>query len=474
MPDFDFRKMLERVRAQARPELSLDALLTLAPSAPTCRSEKSQVFPYARKVLFQESTGEVMLATWAPDAACAVHDHGGAGGAVIVLAGQIEETPYTWGDMRDGQRGLVAGAPRLHRTGAQVLVPRSGAHAMRAVGDAVTLHLYAPAPGALRVHDLENRQSLVLAEGHGAWLPEHTTDALKVEAWSDVAARRARKVIAVFYTTHYRSGRADFARAADTLQRALQVKHPAAEVCLHPARFKREFTGALEAYADDARALMELHFIGHSGMYGIMFGSNTWPEQLSPHEWRSLRIPFASDGHAVFHACRTGRWFASFFARTFGVRASGHHGYTTVSRSPSRYLFDHPLRGAKREVHVISCVGRKSHGTMGMIRKHLGSAKAQALQTFEPTPADEAPSYDSVAPLYDEAFEDIRVRGPEFAFVTRALQEMGSAPLRVLDVGCGNGALLAALGSRVSEGVGVDVSAGMLAQARERDRKSVV
>ncbi len=462
MGTLDFQHLLASVRAGAALHIVPEAQDTLcnriySPNSP---------HPYARDVLFQSPTGEVMLAAWTSDATCAVHDHGGAGGMVMVLAGQIEETPHHW----DAAQGLVAGASVTHAAGTCVRIPRSGAHAMRAVGNAVTLHLYTPAPGSLRVHDTGGAKTYVLRGEHGAWLPTREEDVLRTELWRDTAARRARPVVAIFYTTHYRSGSADFARVAATMAADLQARQPHAEVVVHAVHYKREFTAACEAYADDARALAELHFIGHSGMYGVMFGSTAWPEQLSPHEWRSLRIPFTPGGIAVFHACRTGRWFAPFFARTFGVQASGHHGYTTVSRSPVRYQFDSPLRGHQRAVHVISCVGRKSHGTVGMIRKHLGRAPADALRTFAPTPADAAPSYDGVAPLYDAAFEDIRVRGPEFAYVQRALECMKPGPLRVLDVGCGNGALLAALGARLGEGVGVDVSQGMLSQAHARQQ----
>ena len=38
----------------------------------------------------------------------------------------------------------------------------------------------------------------------------------------------------------------------------------------------------------------------------------------------------------------------------------------------------------------------------------------------------------------------------------------------VLDIGCGNGALLLQLGGRVARGVGVDASAGMIERARRR------
>ena len=48
---------------------------------------------------------------------------------------------------------------------------------------------------------------------------------------------------------------------------------------------------------------------------------------------------------------------------------------------------------------------------------------------------------------------------------------MDALGLRVLDVGCGNGALLAKLAPRLETGVGVDVSAEMLRFAEPRARR---
>lgn len=459
----DFRRMVDRARARARPELDDGELAALIASAPLPPAD----LPYARQVLHSDEVGEVMLARWKRDAACAAHDHGGAGGVVLVLAGSVVETPHLW----QARRGLVAGAEKTHGPGSMLVVPRTHVHSMRSVGEAVTLHVYGPGPTRMRVHDLAARRSHVLDDGHGAWLPESPADSLAVEAFDDVAARRATPVILVAHTTHYREGSEDFARAASTLVERLRAEHPDAEVRLLPVRYKREFVAALEELADDARNLSQLHFVGHSGMYGIMFGSTEWPEQLSPHEWRALRIPFTDDGRAFFHACRTGRWFAAFFARTFGVPASGHHGYTTVSLSEERFVWKAPFVSKDRPLHVIACVGRKSHGLPGALRKHLGLARAEPMRAFEPVPADEAPSYDGVARLYDEAFEDLRVRAPEVAFVERALADVGAGRgLRVLDLGCGNGALLSTLGKRVADGVGVDVSQAMIERALARHR----
>ncbi len=81
------------------------------------------------------------------------------------------------------------------------------------------------------------------------------------------------------------------------------------------------------------------------------------------------------------------------------------------------------------------------------------------------------PAYDAVAELYDRAFSDIRVRRVEWRWLTRQLAAAPPFP-RVLDIGCGTGALLRALSPRIRAGVGVDVSSAMIAQAKARAREA--
>jgi len=232
---------------------------------------------------------------------------------------------------------------------------------------------------------------------------------------------------------------------------------------------KGDFVAALARVAGEGKQLRELHFIGHSGMYGIMFGSTSWPEQFSPHEWRQMRIPFATGAHAYFHACRTGRWFAPFFARTFGVHAHGHHGYTTVSTAADRFAWEPWRLGGGGPLYLIACPGKKSHGWGGTLAKYLG-APAQPMEEFAPAQVAGESSYDAIAPLYDRAFADIRVRRDEWRWLNDRLDRAAfphSGP-RVLDIGCGTGALLRALEPRITAGVGVDTSARMIAQAAAR------
>lgn len=265
-------------------------------------------------------------------------------------------------------------------------------------------------------------------------------------------------MIIVAYTTGYRAGGPLLERAAHTLARA---KHTVGHrVVVQATETKRAFVDLIQS---TSAPIEELHFVGHSGMYGPMFGTTSLPEQLSPHEWRSLvsEVSFGTDGAAYFHACRTGRWFAAFFARTFGVPTWGHHLYTTVSLQPDRYVRIPRRIDANTDVFVVGQPGRKSHGVWGTLGKHLGILGPEPMQCHEPTPHEGA-DYDSVARLYDETFQDIRVRRPEW----RWLSERLAHGEHVLDLGCGTGALLRALGDHGVTGVGADVSGAMLDRAR--------
>lgn len=91
------------------------------------------------------------------------------------------------------------------------------------------------------------------------------------------------------------------------------------------------------------------------------------------------------------------------------------------------------------------------------------------MATDDATPI--AAAYDPVAELYDRAFADIRMRRDEWRWLERRFSALRKlAPPRVLDIGCGNGALLSALQARIASGVGVDVSPRFIAIAAARTR----
>lgn len=255
-------------------------------------------------------------------------------------------------------------------------------------------------------------------------------------------------------------------RIAETLA---SDKATGPEIICQPVERKQDFKDAMAKISARSKSIVELHFVGHSGMYGPMFGSTSWPEQLSPHEWRCLNIPFAGDAKAYFHCCRSARWFAPFFARTFGIRSYGYHWYTTFSTSPDKFRVPTPLTPVNAPIYMFGCPGKKSHGLLGTARKYTGLTQPESfVESLPPTESVDA-TYDSVADLYDQAYTDIRVRKDEWAWLSKRIsaRPMG----RVLDIGCGNGALLNALAPSIKTGHGVDLSPEMLKRATTNNRE---
>ena len=423
--------------------------------------------PYSRTILRVDDEVEIMLARWRPGQRCAPHDHGGAGGFVIVLQGRFEERRFDW----DGPRLSVISSTE-HHTGAVTSITSDVIHDMAGLDDGLTLHFYSPPAASMRVFDLDRSEMLKLVGNYGAWIPREPHPRVPFARVSPETV--AAPVIWVAHTTHYRGGSAEFAVAAATMARELAATHPDAEVIVSGLQRKADFTAQLTRMSEAGRVIDELHLISHSGMYGPMFGSTDWPEQFSPYEWRSMAIPFTATGRAYFHACRTARWFAPFFANVFGVPAFGNRNYTTVSTRKDRFSWAGRRPVSRPDLYLIDAPGRKSHGPLGAARKYLGAA-AQPPVLSMPDPTGAVGSYDPVAELYDRAYADIRVRGTEWRWVSEraahARAELGRG-LRVLEIGCGTGALLRALDDDgvLDFGIGVDISSGMLAQARNRGR----
>lgn len=273
------------------------------------------------------------------------------------------------------------------------------------------------------------------------------------------------KVSLIIYTTKYRLGGHQFPVVAETL--AAEMRASGDDVVTRAVESKRDVLQAIAEIRDDGKKIKEFIFVGHSGMYGPMFGTVAMPEQFSPYEWEQMDIPFAEDGVAKFYCCRSARWFAPFFARTFNVPAYGFFWYTTFSKSKEKYISvgdstDSPM-------YTIGCKGRKSHGLGAAAKKRLGFMPAEEMKRFEPRPPDGDTSYDHVAELYDAAFVDIRVRRDEWKWLNEHLP-MGK--FDQLDIGCGNGALLYALSNRINSGVGVDESGGILERARIKNAEN--
>jgi len=270
-----------------------------------------------------------------------------------------------------------------------------------------------------------------------------------------------KPVVWVGYTTRYREGGPRFRQAARTLAAELRERSPGAEVRLARVESKREFLEEMAALPP--ASLAQLHLVAHGGMYGPMFGSRQWPEQFSRHEWSAAKLPFADGAQAFFHTCRSARWFAPYFAETFGVEAHGYHWYTTFSRHKHRFAWVPPTHPAESPLYVFGCKGRKSHGWLGTAGKYAGVALPEVMRSYRPE-ARRASGYDAVAELYDTAFQDIRVRADEWRWLKTQLES--SAPLSIVDLGCGNGALLCQLAPELSSGIGLDASSEMVVRAR--------
>jgi len=447
-------ELLARV-AQARP--ALDAI-----AQPPKPGE-----PYSRLILRADDEVEIMVARWRPGHRCAPHDHGGAGGFVIAVEGTFQERRFRW----DGAR-LVVAETTTRPEGEAIGISPDDIHDMGAEAGGLSLHFYSPPAPGMRLFDMERAEVLELVGNYGAWIPEGDHPRIP---FADVAPKtQTAPLIWVAHTTHYRGGSGEFAVAAATMARELAAAHPDAEVVISGLHHKADFLAEMARFTGSGRALSQLHLISHAGMYGPMFGSTDWPEQFSPHEWRTMAIPFAPNGRAHFHACRTARWFAPFFADVFGVPASGNHNYTTVSARKDHFAWAGPNPTARQDLYLIAAPGKKSHGWAGSIRKYLGTAAEAPLQSL-PAATKPERSYDRVAELYDRAYADIRVRDAEWKWVAdrvaNARAELGR-PLRVLEIGCGNGALLRAIddGGDIDFGIGLDSSAGMLDRARTRNQ----
>lgn len=136
--------------------------------------------PYARRVLFRGAESEVMLARWRAGRACAPHDHGGATGRVVILAGRFEEQTFCErAGMLEVTRRRVLGPGQVAHVDSSLI------HAMRALNGGLTLHFYWPAIGSMRVFDLAKRETLRVSAECGAWVPRNLAQILAKTPWDE-------------------------------------------------------------------------------------------------------------------------------------------------------------------------------------------------------------------------------------------------------------------------------------------------
>lgn len=102
---------------------------------------------------------------------------------------------------------------------------------------------------------------------------------------------------------------------------------------------------------------------------------------------------------------------------------------------------------------------------MASLVKYLGLVKLYELVEFVPNENPDR-SYDQVSEFYEETFEDLSVRQDEWNWLTSKI-DFSIRP-KILDIGCGNAALLRQLASRLGPSSGVDASEGMLKIASQK------
>jgi ubiquinone/menaquinone biosynthesis C-methylase UbiE len=266
-------------------------------------------------------------------------------------------------------------------------------------------------------------------------------------------------MILIVHTTHYRTGSAEFARIAATMQDEIRRRFSGEVRCIGIFG-KKELADIFRSLAESGMQLDEFHFIGHAGMYGPMYGTMDYPEQYSPYEWKTMTIPFAPGAKAYFHCCRSARWFAPFFARQFGVETFGYHWYTAFSADKRTFR---RIRPSTENVYAAGCIGKKSHGWKGSLKKYSGSCALEELKKFNPVGEKPDTTYDRVAELYDAAFRDIKVRRDEWKWLSKHLGDLSGKT--VIDIGCGNGALMKELLPKAGKCIGLDISPAIVRRA---------
>jgi hypothetical protein len=186
-------------------------------------------------------------------------------------------------------------------------------------------------------------------------------------------------MILIVYTTIYRKGSDKFERVAETMLRELK-SNSEKEIRCEGIVSKKDLNAIFSGITNEGKKIDEYHFIGHSGMYGPMYGSVEYPEQYSPYELKNLQIPFSENAKAYFHCCRSARWFAPFFARVFNVETFGYYYYTSFTSDKTKFK---RVNENSENVYAMGCIGRKSHGIPGSLKKYSGMQVLEKMKSFK-------------------------------------------------------------------------------------------
>jgi predicted metal-dependent enzyme (double-stranded beta helix superfamily) len=135
--------------------------------------------PYQRHVFFRSDEFEVLLATWAPGATCAPHDHGPSTGLVWLVAGTFIETQFGF------QNSLTQKESCAHPLDGPVLsVDPKDIHQMHTPTGGMSLHFYSPPVDHMRVFDPVTEKTFVVSENCGAWVPADKSLIVEEHSWN--------------------------------------------------------------------------------------------------------------------------------------------------------------------------------------------------------------------------------------------------------------------------------------------------
>ena len=162
---YDWRALLQACHAGALAS-HLERQPLPEPALGRAASAPSSGEPYGRTPVWRDELGEVLLVKWREDAFCAPHDHGEASGFVRLLGGRFVERLWRW---RAGE--LVVAGETQHEAPALLRVGARGIHDMKAVGGGLGIHFYLPAITGMKVFDRARRETLVVRDDCGAWIP---------------------------------------------------------------------------------------------------------------------------------------------------------------------------------------------------------------------------------------------------------------------------------------------------------------
>lgn len=135
--------------------------------------------PYERHLVSADDDHEILVMTWRIGGLCAPHDHGAAGGRVHLISGTLVERRYRF----DGADLSVASEVSFEAPALLDIAP-GVIHDMRATPGTVTVHVYRPRVLGMRIYNREARETLVVSDDCGAWIPHDPNDIQDRIGWA--------------------------------------------------------------------------------------------------------------------------------------------------------------------------------------------------------------------------------------------------------------------------------------------------